>query len=139
MLISTYTCRTLIQLILLLIYLSSQSSSLSSETQQQTKSRSPDHKPRKRKRSSKTASGDPEIGISPLQDPLTAAELLIDRLSVWQALSDLNLGLEGFDPSAMSGSGVGQGKGKEVGGETGEERLIGETLKSFWDDVLVPL
>lgn len=139
MLISTYTCRTLIQLILLLIYLSSQSSPLSSETQQQTKSRSPDYKPRKRKRSSKTASGDPEIGISPLQDPLTAVELLIDRLSVWQALSDLNLGLEGFDPSAMSGSGVGQGKGKEVGGETGEERLIGETLKSFWDDVLVPL
>lgn len=136
---SIYTRRTLIQLILLLIYLSSQSSPLSSETQQQTQPISPDPKSRKRKRSSKEVSGDRRIGISPVQDPLTAVELLLDRLSVWQALSDLKLGLGELDPPAGSGLGVGAGKGKRVGVETGEEGVISEMLKSFWDDVLVPL
>lgn len=136
---SIYAYRTLIQLILLLIYLSSQSSTLSSENQRQTQPTPLDSKPKKRKRSSEAVSGDPGIGISPVQDPLTAVELLLDRLSVWQALSDLNLGVGGFDPPTGSGLGLGAGKGKGVGGETEEEGMIGEMLRSFWDDVLVPL
>lgn len=138
-LMSIYACRTLIQLILLLTYLSSQSSTLSSENQRQTQPTPLDSKPKKRKRSSKAVSGDSGIGISPVQDPLTAVELLLDRLSVWQALSDLNLGVGGFDPPTRSGLGLGGGKGKGVGGETEKEGMIGEMLKSFWDDVLVPL
>ncbi|WWD20588.1 hypothetical protein CI109_105064 [Kwoniella shandongensis] len=116
---------TLIQIILLLMYLSSGPSPPSEN----------DGKKRKRHRHSRRADDDIPAVISPIDDPKTALELLMDRLSVWQAVSelglDLNLGLGsgGIDEGRKSKS---KGKGKE------EENVVAAMLKSFWDEVLVP-
>jgi hypothetical protein len=58
---------------------------------------------------------------SPLDDPKAALETLLDRLSIWSAMADLNLG----------DSGNGKGKAKEGEGWTG-------ILQRFWNDILVP-
>jgi hypothetical protein len=73
-------------------------------------------KKRKKKRTSS-----PDKAASPLDDPKAALETLLDRLSIWSALADLNL--------EDAGS-----KGKSKAGEDWQE-----ILKRFWKDILVPL
>lgn len=58
---------------------------------------------------------------SPLDDPKGALETLLDRLSIWSALADLNLG----------DGGNGKGKAKEGDGWAG-------VLQRFWHDIIVP-
>jgi len=53
-----------------------------------------------------------------LEDPKAALETLLDRLSIWSALADLNLD---------------EGKGKSKAGEDWQG-----ILKRFWVDILVP-
>jgi len=89
----------LIQLILLLSYV-------------------PLHQPVKKRKKSRR-SGTPDKTVSPLDDPKAALETLLDRLSIWSALADLNL-----DDGA---------KGKKKAGEDWQG-----ILKRFWSDILVP-
>ncbi|KAK8850406.1 hypothetical protein IAR55_004324 [Kwoniella newhampshirensis] len=112
---------TLLQLILLLRYLSLPS--VSTHTDQK----------RKRSRHSRRNDDDAPVVVSPVDDPKTALELLMDRLSVWQAVSELGLGLD----AGLGVIGLDQArKGKGKAGE--EENAVAAMLKMFWDEVLIP-
>ncbi|ODN82742.1 hypothetical protein L202_01026 [Cryptococcus amylolentus CBS 6039] len=113
---------TLIQLIMLLSY-----------TQHTPRPSSPplvEGKPKKRKRSRTS-------NVSPTSSPDTARDLLLDRISIWQALSGLDLDLDLDNLTGMPGNasagGAKSGKGKEK-----EENGLEMMLRAFWDDVLVP-
>jgi hypothetical protein len=58
---------------------------------------------------------------------MTALELLMDRLSVWQAVTEL-----GLDTISGAGGG-GKGKGKD------EEDSVDKMLRRFWENVILPL
>lgn len=82
---------------------------------------------------------------SPQDEPSTALEMLMDRLSIWAAVADLNLDVILASPSA-SGQGSSKGSGTEHTRPRGkgkekerEEDGIGAVLRRFWDEVLVPL
>jgi hypothetical protein len=77
----------------------------------------PLHQPIKKKKKSRR-SGSPDRTASPLEDPKAALETLLDRLSIWSALADLNLD---------------EGKGKSKAGEDWQG-----ILKRFWKDIIVP-
>jgi len=77
----------------------------------------PLHQPIKKKKKSRR-SGSPDRNASPLEDPKAALETLLDRLSIWSALADLNLD---------------EAKGKSKAGEDWQG-----ILKRFWGDILVP-
>jgi hypothetical protein len=80
----------------------------------------PLHKPTTKKKKKSKRSGSPDTKVtSPLEDPRAALETLLDRLSIWSALADLNL-----DDG---------GKGKSKAGE-GWQGI----LQRFWRDILVP-
>ena len=74
-------------------------------------SHSPVDPPKKRKREKRKSTG-PSV----VEDPATALELLVDRLSVWSAVAELGLGQE--DGRA--------------------ENKIQKLLSGFWDDVIKP-
>jgi len=80
----------------------------------------PLHKPttKKRKKNKRGASPDAK-GASPFEDPRAALETLLDRLSIWSALADLNL-----DDWV---------KGKSKAGEGWQG-----VLQRFWRDIIVP-
>jgi hypothetical protein len=81
----------------------------------------PLHKPVNKKRKKHRRNGSPDTaGVSPTDDPTAALETLLDRLSIWSALADLNL--------------EDGGKGKSKAGEGWQA-----VLRRFWLDVLVPL
>ncbi|WVQ70538.1 hypothetical protein IAR50_000057 [Cryptococcus sp. DSM 104548] len=115
---------TLIQLILLLTY-----------TQHPARPSSPapiEGKSKKRKRARTS-------NLSPTSSPGMATDLLLDRISIWQALSglDLDLDVDVVNPTGPSGN-VSSTNAKAVKGKEKEENTIELTLRAFWDDVLVP-
>ncbi|ODN86070.1 hypothetical protein L198_07363 [Cryptococcus wingfieldii CBS 7118] len=116
------TIRTLIQLMILLSY-----------TQHTPRPLSPplvEGKLKKRKRSRTS-------NVSPTSSPDTATDLLLDRISIWQALSGLDLDLDLDNLTGMSGNASGGGA-KSVKGKEKEENGLELMLRAFWDDVLVP-
>ncbi|TYJ51362.1 hypothetical protein B9479_008070 [Cryptococcus floricola] len=113
---------TLIQLIILLSY-----------TQHTPRPSSPplvEGKSKKRKRSRTS-------NVSPTSSPDTATDLLLDRISIWQALSGLDLDLDLDNLTGASGNASGGGT-KSVKGKEKEENGLELMLRAFWDDVLVP-
>ena len=64
------------------------------------------------------------VVISPVEDPGSATELLIDRLSVWQAVAELGIGID-----------EDKGKGKCKEDEDGMQAI----LRRFWEDVMKAL
>ncbi|WWC92137.1 uncharacterized protein L201_007091 [Kwoniella dendrophila CBS 6074] len=109
---------TLIQIILLLIYI--QFGPMNAE--QPTKKR------KRSKRSHRAELNDTPTALDPIEDPKTALELLIDRLSVWQAVSELGISI---DQSTESSSKV-KGKSKI------DENSIANILGRFWKSVMLP-
>jgi hypothetical protein len=81
----------------------------------------PLHQPitKKRKKHRRSGTLDIEKAASPLDDPRATLETLLDRLSIWSALADLNL--------------EDGGKGKSKAGEDWQG-----ILKRFWKDIIVP-
>ncbi|WVF68023.1 hypothetical protein IAT40_002785 [Kwoniella sp. CBS 6097] len=123
----------LIQVILLLMYITTLTPSTG------------DQKSKKRKRRSHSHRHEPEVTeiVSPTEDPKTALELLIDRLSVWQAVADIGLDLALNAPDAKStGAGGGSGgtasnQGKK--GRKGDDAAgVGALLGKFWKSVILP-
>jgi hypothetical protein len=82
----------------------------------------PHHQPVTKKRKKGRRNNSPNTpDVSPLDDPKATLETLLDRLSIWSALADLNLDND-----------AGKGKSKAGDGWQG-------ILRDFWRDVLVPL
>ncbi|WVQ95583.1 hypothetical protein IAU59_002680 [Kwoniella sp. CBS 9459] len=120
----------LIQIILLFLYISSLPPAATG-----------DQKSRKRKRRPHSHRHEPEVPevVSPVEDPKTALELLIDRLSVWQAVADLGLDLEqgpfgGNGAAPRADSGTGQNKA----GKKDDSARVGALLGKFWKSVIMP-
>ncbi|WRT70546.1 uncharacterized protein IL334_007544 [Kwoniella shivajii] len=105
---------TLLQIILLLMYTIYAPSK-------------PQSKKRKRVKHSHRAEPDSPINVNPTEDPETALELLVDRLSVWQAVSELGLSLDPVSKDSRA-------KGKSKTDENGIAVLLGK----FWKSVMVP-
>ncbi|WVQ63141.1 uncharacterized protein L199_001292 [Kwoniella botswanensis] len=111
---------TLMQIILLLTYIT----------------HIPDPHPvqgKKRKRSKHSSRAGPDTdsptSVNPSEDPKTALELLMDRLSVWQAVSELGLNLSTSDEMNKV-----NGKGKSKMDENGIANMLGR----FWKSVMLP-
>jgi hypothetical protein len=82
----------------------------------------PLHVPTIKKRKKGKRHSEVDQGVaSPADDPIGALETLLDRLSIWSALADLNLG----------DGGNGKGRAKEGDGLAG-------VLQRFWHDITVP-
>ena len=64
------------------------------------------------------------VTIIPTVDPNSALELLLDRLSVWQAVAELGIGLDEDN-----------GKGKSKDSDDG---ILG-ILRRFWEDIMIVL
>nr|ODN96194.1 hypothetical protein L204_03888 [Cryptococcus depauperatus CBS 7855] len=118
---------TLIQIILLLLYFTvrPELQNLSVAEQQPN--------PRKRQRPSSQNPSSAVAGVSPIEHPEVAIELLLDRLSVWQALSDLNLG---HGPTLTTMTGIGTTISKDSIKAT--DNPVDKMLRSFWSAVLLP-
>jgi hypothetical protein len=99
--------RTLLQIVLLMVYMI----------------HAPLPVPKKRKRDRRRDDTEAVI-ISPIEDPVSAMELLMDRLSVWQAVAELGIGLD---------------EDKSKGKEKDEEDSMPGILKRFWEGVMVAL
>lgn len=76
---------------------------------------------KKRKRDRPRNYTEPYI-ISPVDNPESAIELLVDRLSVWQAVAELGIGVT-----------EDKGKGKE------DEDGMPAVLRRFWREIIVVL
>ena len=69
-----------------------------------------------------------------------ALELLIDRLSVWQAVADLDLDLNGDDAKTNASGGTGShGNQRKQTGKGGDSAGVGALLGKFWKSVIMPL
>nr|XP_019051245.1 hypothetical protein I302_01694 [Kwoniella bestiolae CBS 10118]OCF30175.1 hypothetical protein I302_01694 [Kwoniella bestiolae CBS 10118] len=88
-------------------------------------------KKRKRSKHLSRSEMDSPTSVNPAEDPKTALDLLMDRLSVWQAVSELGLGL-GLSSSDGDVKANGKGKGKA------EENSIANMLGRFWKTVMLP-
>ncbi|WWD08476.1 hypothetical protein V865_006588 [Kwoniella europaea PYCC6329] len=88
---------------------------------------------KKRKRSKHSSRAGPDndspTSVNPSEDPKTALELLMDRLSVWQAVSELGLNLSTSDETNKV-----NGKGKSKMDENGIANMLGR----FWKSVMLP-
>ncbi|WWC98736.1 hypothetical protein V866_005629 [Kwoniella sp. B9012] len=88
---------------------------------------------KKRKRSKHSSRAGPDNdstpSVNPSEDPKTALELLMDRLSVWQAVSELGLNLPTSDEMNKV-----NGKGKSKMDENGIANMLGR----FWKSVMLP-
>ncbi|OCF58459.1 hypothetical protein L486_04492 [Kwoniella mangroviensis CBS 10435] len=88
---------------------------------------------KKRKRSKHSSRADPDndspTSVNPSEDPKTALELLMDRLSVWQAVSELGLNLPTSDEINKV-----NGKAKSKMDENGIANMLGR----FWKSVMLP-
>ncbi|OCF30721.1 hypothetical protein I316_07607 [Kwoniella heveanensis BCC8398] len=119
----------LIQIIFLFLYMTSLPPS---EGEQKSK---------KRKRRSHFHRHEPEATepASPTEDPKMALELLIDRLSVWQAVADLDLDLNGDDAKTNASGGTGShGNQRKQTGKGGDSAGVGALLGKFWKSVIMP-
>ncbi|WVR08466.1 hypothetical protein IAU60_005521 [Kwoniella sp. DSM 27419] len=75
---------------------------------------------------------DDSLGSSPIEEPQTALEILMDRISVWQAVADLGLSVAVSGPGDIGYAEAGKkGKNKEEDG-------VGAMLGRFWKTVMVP-
>ncbi|WWC72454.1 uncharacterized protein I206_106416 [Kwoniella pini CBS 10737] len=106
----------LIQIILLLLY-----TTFTTETEASNKKR------KRSKSSRREAEQDQPTIVNPAEDPKVAMELLMDRLSVWQAVAELGLPLG--DPTDVRNI---KGKGKVP------ENVIANMLGRFWKSVILP-
>ncbi|WVN89586.1 uncharacterized protein L203_104813 [Cryptococcus depauperatus CBS 7841] len=117
---------TLIQIILLLLYFTVRPGLQNLSVAEQPN-------PRKRQRPSSHNPTSAAAGVSPIEHPEVAIELLLDRLSVWQALSDLNLG---HGPTLTTMTGIGTTISKDSIKAT--DNPVDKMLRSFWSAVLLP-
>ena len=106
--------RILMQIILLLLFI-------------------PHHTPRREKKKRKrrrSSNGPDDAGnIDPTEDPAAALEVLIDRLSIWLAVSEL-----GIDQDAKHDNAARDMKGKVM-----DKENLTQLLKHFWENVISPL
>nr|XP_018259899.1 uncharacterized protein I303_07971 [Kwoniella dejecticola CBS 10117]OBR82057.1 hypothetical protein I303_07971 [Kwoniella dejecticola CBS 10117] len=112
---------TLIQIILLLLYITHAPPSQAEASKKRKRSKS------SRRNFDADSNDAAAAAIDPIEDPKTALELLVDRLSVWQAVSELGLALG--DPA----------QDKRVKGKSkAEENPIANMLGKFWKSVILP-
>ena len=77
---------------------------------------------KRRKRDRRRHETSASVTIIPADDPNSAMELLLDRLSVWQAVAELGIGL---DENTV------KGKSKDS-----DEGMLG-ILRRFWEEVMI--